>query len=43
VGVALVGPQAGHLERIIHAVQRTIADRSDVELLEMGVSYLEEQ
>ena len=42
-GAALVGTQAGHLERVIHAVQRVVSDHPDVELLEMGVSYLEEE
>ncbi len=43
LGAALVGAQAGHLERVILAVQRAVADHPDVELLEMGVSYLEEE
>lgn len=43
LGVALVAPQAGHLERMIHAVQRSMLDHGDVELLEMGVAYLEER
>ncbi|MCB2224955.1 MAG: DUF503 domain-containing protein [Actinobacteria bacterium] len=42
LGVAAVAPQAGHLERLIHAVQRTMLDHGDVELLEVGVAYLEE-
>jgi uncharacterized protein YlxP (DUF503 family) len=42
LGVALVAPQAGQLERLIHAVQRTMLDHGEVQLLEMGVSYLEE-
>ena len=43
VGAALVGAQAGHLERVIHAVQRVVSQHPEVELLEMGVSYLEEE
>ncbi len=43
VGAALVGAQSGHLDRIIHAVQRAVMEHPDVELLEMGVSYLEEE
>jgi uncharacterized protein YlxP (DUF503 family) len=43
LGVALVAPQAGHLERMIHAVQRTLLNHRDVELLEMGVAYMEEE
>lgn len=43
LGVALVAPQAGQLERLIHSVQRSMLDHGEVELLEMGVSYLEER
>ena len=43
VGAALVGAQAGHLERVIHSVQRAVSEHPDVELLEMGFSYLEEE
>ena len=43
VGVALVAPQAGQLDRIIHRVQQALRERPDVELLEVGVSYLEER
>jgi uncharacterized protein YlxP (DUF503 family) len=42
LGVALVAAQAGQLERVIHAVARVLREHPDVELLEMGVSYLEE-
>ncbi len=43
LGAALVAPQAGQLERIIHSVQHALHERSDIELLEVGISYLEEQ
>ena len=43
LGVAMVAPQAGHLERLIHAVPRLLREHPDVELLEVGVSYLEER
>jgi uncharacterized protein YlxP (DUF503 family) len=43
LGVALVAPQAGHLERVIHSVQRSLLAHDDVELIEMAVSYLEER
>ncbi|MBU1492748.1 MAG: DUF503 domain-containing protein [Actinomycetota bacterium] len=43
LGVALVAPQASQLERLIHAIQRTMLEHQDVELIEMGVSYLEER
>jgi uncharacterized protein len=43
LGVALVAPQAGHLERLIHSVPRLLREHPDIELLEVGVSYLEER
>jgi len=43
LGVAMVAPQAGRLEHLIHSVQRSMLDHQDVELLEMGVSYMEER
>ena len=43
LGVAMVAAQAGHLERLIHAVPRLLREHPDVELLEVGVSYLEER
>lgn len=43
LGAALVAPQAGQLDRIIHRVQQALRERSDVELLEVGLSYLEER
>lgn len=43
LGVAMVAPQAGHLERLIHAVPRLLREHPDVELLEVGISYLEER
>ena len=43
LGVALVAPQAGQLERIIHRVQHALRERPDIELLEVGISYLEER
>ena len=43
LGVAMVAPQAGHLERLIHSVQRAMLGHDEVELIEMGVSYLEER
>jgi uncharacterized protein YlxP (DUF503 family) len=42
IGVALVASQAGHLERIIHSLQRMLLDDPEFELLEMGVAYMEE-
>ncbi|MBM3694540.1 MAG: DUF503 domain-containing protein [Actinobacteria bacterium] len=43
LGVAMVAPQAGHLERLILAVTRLLREHAEVELLEVGVSYLEER
>jgi hypothetical protein len=42
IGVAAVAPQASQLERVIHAVQRSVLDHPEVDLLEVGVAYLEE-
>jgi len=38
-----VAPQAGQLERIIHRVQHRLRECPDIELLEVGISYLEER
>ncbi len=43
LGAALVAPQAGQLERIIYSVQHALRERPDIELLEVGISYLEER
>ena len=43
LGVALVAAQAAHLERLIHSVPRLLREHPDIELLEVGVSYLEER
>ena len=43
LGAALVAPQAGQLERIIHSVQHALRERPEIELLEVGISYLEER
>ncbi len=42
LGAALVAPQAGHLEQVINSVQRAVLAFDGVELLEVGVAYLEE-
>ena len=42
LGIALVAPQAGQLDRLIHSVQRLLLDHHEVELLEVGVAHLEE-
>jgi hypothetical protein len=43
LGVAMVAPQAGHLDRLIHAIPRELREHPDIELLEVAVSYLEER
>jgi uncharacterized protein YlxP (DUF503 family) len=43
LGAALVAPQAAQLERMIAALQRALHEEPDVELLEIGVAYLEEE
>ena len=42
IGVAAVAPQLGQLDRIIHSVRRALDSHPDIELLAMGVSFLEE-
>jgi uncharacterized protein YlxP (DUF503 family) len=41
LGVAAVAPQASHLDRILHAVEQHVRERTDVELLGSSVSHLE--
>ncbi len=43
LGVAMVAPQAGQLERLILAVGRLLREHPEVELLEVDASYLEER
>ena len=42
LGVALVSGQAGHLDRQVHSVRRFIERVPEVEVLEVGVSHLED-
>ncbi len=42
LGIALVAGQAGHLERVMYGVRRYLETHADVEVLEIGVSYLED-
>ncbi len=42
LGVALVAPQAGRLDRMLHGIERDLRRRDDVELLAVAVTYLEE-
>lgn len=41
LGIAAVAPQASHLDRILHTVERHLRERRDVELLAVAVSHLE--
>lgn len=41
LGIAAVAAQASQLERVIHSVRRALEGTPDVEVLEVGVSYLE--
>jgi len=42
IGVALVAPQSGHLDRLVHSVRRLVDQQTEVELLDVGIAYLEE-
>ncbi len=42
LGVALVATQAGQLDRVMHGVRRYLEAHAEVEVLEIGVSYLED-
>lgn len=41
LGFAAVAPQAGHLDRLLHSVERTVAGCDGVEILASAVSHLE--
>ncbi len=41
LGVVAVAAQSGQLDRVLHSVERAIERQDDFELLEVGVSYLE--
>ena len=41
LGVAAVAPQVSQLDRILHAVEKHVRERTDVELLSTSVSHLE--
>lgn len=43
LGAALVAAQAGQLERVIHQIKQAVNRHPDVELLEVGIAYLEER
>lgn len=41
IGVALVAPQPGHLDRVIHSLERRLEARTDIEVLGTAVDHLE--
>ena len=41
-GVAVAAAHPGHVDRILHAVERDLRERSDIEVLSVVVSHLEE-
>lgn len=42
IGIALVSSDAGHLERVLHSVERAVRARTDVEVLGTSVGHLED-
>jgi hypothetical protein len=42
LGFAAAAAHPGHVDRILHAVERDLRERSDIEVLSTAVSYLEE-
>ncbi len=41
LGIAIVAPQPGHLDRVINTLERWIRARTDVEVLGSAVAHLE--
>jgi hypothetical protein len=41
IGVAVVAPQAGQLDRILHSVERTLRHQDGIEVLEIEVAHME--
>lgn len=41
LGVSLVSPQAGHLDRRIHVIRRHLDARPDIDVIDVSVSFLE--
>ncbi len=41
LGLAVVAPQAGQLERLVAAIERQVRSNGEIELLQVEVSYLE--
>lgn len=41
LGIAAVSGQAGHLERVLHTVERAVRSRTDAEVVGVEVGYME--
>jgi uncharacterized protein YlxP (DUF503 family) len=41
LGIAVVAPQPGQLDRLVHSILRSVRERTDVEMLESAVTHLE--
>lgn len=41
-GIAAVAPQSGHLDRMLHTIERDLRLRSDIEILDVARTYLED-
>lgn len=41
IGVAVVAPQHGQLQRVLHTVERSLRSIDEIELLDVYVSHLE--
>lgn len=42
LGIAVVAPQAGQANRILHSVRRSLDQREDIEVLDTRTAYLED-
>ncbi len=42
LGIAVVAPQAGQADRILHSVRRSLDQREDIEVLDTRTAYLED-
>jgi uncharacterized protein YlxP (DUF503 family) len=41
-GIAAVAPQSGHLDRMLHTIERELRVRQDIEVLDSARTYLED-
>ncbi len=42
LGIAVVAPQAGQADRILHSVRRSLDQRDEIEVLDTRTAYLED-